>query len=352
MKSRKIICIVGPTASGKTDWGVKIARKFDGEIISADSRQIYRFLDIGTGKEGVENPKSLPRRQAGKTQMSNQIQNPNVKKLVENIRWVDEVPQWLIDICEPGEKFTMFDWLAAAQKVIEDIFRRGKLPVVVGGTGLYVQALTEGFTLEKSEIRMSKSETNNRQNLEKKPKEELQEILKRLDPVVYKQIDKNNLHRLIRAIERAQAGEIVSKKRPDFEVLQIAIDLPRAELYQRIDQRVDQWFRQGFVEEVQGLLKSGVDPKWLEKIGLEYRLLTKYLLKNPKSLPRRQAGKTQMSNEIQSPNVKFEEMKQKMKFAIHSYARRQLTWFRRFSEIIWCRDLKAAKKEFKKFLAS
>ncbi|PIX29981.1 hypothetical protein COZ63_02080, partial [Candidatus Berkelbacteria bacterium CG_4_8_14_3_um_filter_42_13] len=181
--------------------------------------------------------------------------------------------------------------------------------------------------LEKSKIQ-NPDVKYSRKELEKKSLEQLQSIFAKLKIAKLK-IDLNNPHRLIRAIERAQSGEVVTKKKPDFTVLQIAIDLPREELYSRIDQRVEKWFKQGFVAEVGGLLNRGVDLKWLEKIGLEYRILTKYLLENPKL-------KIQMSN-------KFLAMKQEMKFAIHAYARRQLTWFRRFPEIKWCRDLKSAE---------
>jgi len=359
---KKIVCIVGPTASGKTRWGVFVAKKFDGEIISADSRQIYRGLDIGTGKEGDD---SKLKSQNSKLELKIQ----NSEKLLENIRWAGGVPQWLIDICNPGEKFTMFDWLAAARKVIEDIFARGKIPIVVGGTGLYIQALIEGFTLNKTNNEKlitnnhnSKLKNFSREELEKRSLKELQKIFRKLaaSSLQLTAVDLNNPHRLIRAIERAQAGEIVTKKGPDFEALEIIIDLPREKLYQRIDQRVENWFEQGFIKETQGLLDSGVSPKWLEKIGLEYRILTDFLIKNPKlkipacaealagrqmsNLPRRQAG------EDQNTNTKFAEMKQRMKYAIHAYARRQLTWFRRFPEIIRCRNLKSAEEEIKKFL--
>jgi len=359
MEKRKIICIIGPTASGKTGWGVEIARKFGGlpalpsaspkllhrcrraklmqagEIVSADSRQVYRGLDIGTGKEGSSK---------SKIQMSNKAQNPNVKKLTGNIRWIDNVPQWLIDIVEPETKFTMFDWLGRARKVIEDIFARGKIPVVVGGTGLYVQSLVEGFELtQKSKLKSqncnSKIKTFSRKELEKKSLKQLQRICLRLKTYDLR-LDLSNPHRLIRAIERAQDGEVIAKKKPNFEVLQIAIDLPREILYQRIDQRVEEWFKERFVEEVQGLLDRGVDSKWLEKIGLEYRILGNFVIEN--------------SLKIKNCKIEnlpeFQEMKQRLKFAIHAYARRQLTWFRRFPEVKWCKDLKSAGKEIRKFL--
>ncbi|HPL01740.1 MAG: tRNA (adenosine(37)-N6)-dimethylallyltransferase MiaA [Patescibacteria group bacterium] len=294
-KERKIICIIGPTASGKTGWGVSVARKFNGEIISADSRQVYRGLDIGTGKD---------------------------------LEDYSDVKYHLIDICEPGVYFTVFDWLERAREVIEDIFTRGKTPIIVGGTGLYVQALIEGFEL-KFESQKSKVKRYRREELESKSLEELQKIIFKLK-IVNSKLDMNNPHRIIRAIEKVQSGEIANKKKPDFQALQIAIDLPRDVLYDRIDQRVEERFEQGMLEEVKSLIASGVDKKWLLGLGLEYRIIGRYVL-----------GESSQS---------FDKMKQELKYKIHAFARRQLTWFRRFPEIVWCNDLKSAEEEIKNFL--
>jgi tRNA dimethylallyltransferase len=294
MEKRKIICIVGPTASGKTGWGVSIAKKFNGEIISADSRQVYQKLDIGTGKDLEE---------------------------------YGEVKYHLIDIRKPGEKFTLFDWLRLARQAVEDIFARGKTPVVVGGTGLYVQALTEGFELKKStkDLKIKYS----REQLEKKSLKQLKNILLKCD-IGSSNIDLQNPHRIIRAIEKYQAGETSKKKKPNFEVLQLATDFPRDALYNRIDLRVEERFEQGMLEEIKSLIAAGVNKDWLLGLGLEYRIIGKYLL-----------GQTDQS---------FLEMKQELKYKIHAFARRQLTWFRRFPEIVWCKDIKSAEKEIKKFL--
>ncbi|MCX6810544.1 MAG: tRNA (adenosine(37)-N6)-dimethylallyltransferase MiaA [Candidatus Berkelbacteria bacterium] len=305
MEKRKIICIVGPTASGKTSWGVSIAKKYNGEIISADSRQVYRGLDIGTGKD---------------------------------LKDYAEISYHLIDICDPGEKFTMFDWLERAQATIEDIFARGKIPIIVGGTGLYVQALIEGFELEKPKFQSSNIKYS-REVLEKKTLIQLQRIYHKLQ-INDSNLDQNNPHRLIRAIERAQSGEMVSKKKPNFDALQIAIDLPREVLYQRIDDRVESRFDDGMLEEVQNLIKSGVDKKWLLSLGLEYRIIGNFIIENS----------LRIENYKIENLPEFLEMKQRLKFAIHAYARRQLTWFRRFPKIIWCSDIKSADKKIKKFL--
>ena len=364
--SKKLIAVVGPTAGGKTSLGVFLAREYNGEIISADSRQVYRGLDIGTGKEGTSNLKPQTSNLQLKTQkLKNQKTNKKSDKLTiqqlnQYTRYIDDVPQWLIDICEPGEKFTMFDWLAAARKSIDDVFARGKTPIVVGGTGLYVQALIQGFELKKSQtsnlkpqIYNSKLKKYSREELKKKTLADLQSLANKLKPKAHN-LDMNNPHRLIRAIERAQSGLVTTKNKPNFEALQIGVEIPREDLYKRIDQRVDEWFEQGFSEEVHGLLKSGVDPKWLMKIGLEYGILSQYLICHPEFISgsceiprsRNKFGMTKLAQDDKS----FQEMKQRMKFAIHAFARRQLTWFRRFREINWVADRNQAELFVKKFL--
>jgi tRNA dimethylallyltransferase len=291
---RKVIAVVGPTASGKTGLGVAIAEKYNGEIISADSRQVFRGLDIGTGKDLSE---------------------------------YGDIKYHLIDICDPGEKFTMFDWLEKAKIIIEDIFSRGKLPVIVGGTGLYVQSLVEGFTLNKVKSEKLKVKSYTREELNPKMLKELQGIFYKLQTDSYEPTasDLQNPRRLIRAIEKVQEGSEPAKVKPDFKTLQIAFDFPREELYQRIDQRVEEWFSQGFRKEIERLLESGATIEWLNTIGLEYKILANYLTDEPG----REGGS-------------FEQMKQMMKYKIHQYARRQLTWWRRFSEVVWTKNKKEA----------
>lgn len=340
MEKKKLICIVGPTASGKTGMGIALAKKCNGEIVSADSRQIFRGLDIGTGKDLVE---------------------------YGSIRYN------LIDICEPGEDFTMFDWLDKAKTVLDDIWFRGKTPIVVGGTGLYVKSLVEGFHIEKSEFLISNiklypksqiiNETDNkqypRQFLESLAREQLQEILIDLDEEAFLSVDLNNPVRVIRAIEKAQSGERVTKNKPDFDYVLIGRDLSREELYSRIDKRVEEWFEMGFYEEVDALLSSGVTLKWLNRVGLEYRILGNYISNKSHPEPLESAGegssiKKGSLGSLQNVLVarddnEFKEMKQQMKYAIHQYARRQLTWWRRF-KIEWVNDSESAEKIIHNFL--
>lgn len=294
---KKVIAIVGPTASGKTGIGIRLAKEFNGEIISADSRQVYRGLDLGTGKDLVE---------------------------------YDGIKYHMIDIVDPEKKMTLFDYLPLARAAITDIHRREKLPIIVGGTGLYVQGIVEGFELESRKGKVEGRKIS-REELEKKTADELVCILKEIDPEKYETVDKKNSHRLMRAIELAQDGLTPVKKKPDFEVLQIGIDMPRKELHERIDQRVDERFEQGMLEEVSALLKKGVNPEWLINLGLEYREITEYLLDCD----------TEKS---------FKTMKQNLKYRIHEYARRQSTWFRRFPEINWLNDFNEMKRFVKIFL--
>lgn len=313
---RKVVAIVGPTASGKTALAVKLAKEFDGEIISADSRQVYRELNIGTGKDLAE---------------------------------YGETPYHLIDIVDPEEKLTLFDYLPLARKAIEDILSRGKLPIIVGGTGLYVQGIVEGFELEKIiKHQETIDQKYSRQKLDNLTIEQLNNELQQLDPEKYETIDRKNRPRLIRAIELAQEGLRPTKVKPDFEVLQIGIELPRSELHERIDRRVDERFEQGMLEEVEGLLTSGIDPDWLTGLGLEYREITQYLVSSIKHKGSKTHERLNTNHLILNPE--FQAMSQRLKFRSHQFARRQLTWLRRFPEINWLSDFAEMKRFVKIFL--
>lgn len=250
MKKTKIICIVGATGSGKTSLAVFLAKRFNGEIISADSRQVYKGLDIGTNKDLLD---------------------------------YGQIKYHLIDIIEPGEKFTVFDWKNKAEQAIKDILSKGKLPIVAGGTGLYVQALVEGFQQQnqKSKVKSQNYKSNvkifSREELDQKTLEELRGIYSNFQTLDSK-IDINNPRRLIRAIEKAQEGIVETKLSPDFDTLQIGISLPRPLLYEKIDKNVEKWFECGFFKEVRGLIDSGVDTAWLKSIGLNYRLASEFII--------------------------------------------------------------------------
>lgn len=334
----KIICIVGPTASGKTKLAVELAKSAQGgpasgwngsEIISADSRQVYKGLDIGTGKDLNEYGK---------------------------------VKYHLIDICEPEKKFTLFDWLKLARKKIKELHQKNILPIIAGGTGLYVQALVEGFQLAPANFKVQnstfksisndkiskcKSNQYTRKALEKKSLQQLRKIYDRLLTTDNK-LDLNNPHRLIRAIEKAQRGLEPTKSKPNFEILQIGITLPRAKLYEKIDRRVDERFaKEKMLEEVAGLLNRGVSIDWLTKLGLEYRIISTYLLDNFKF---QSPNFKSISNDKVKNMTEYKQMAQELKNKSHAYARRQLTWFGRFPEIKWVKNSRETELLVRNFL--
>jgi tRNA dimethylallyltransferase len=318
---KKVIAIVGPTASGKTGVGVKLAKEFNGEIVSADSRQVYRGLDIGTGKDLAE---------------------------------YDGIRYHMIDIVDPMEKMTLFDYLPLARAAIQDILSRDKLPIIVGGTGLYVQGLVEGFELEQMTDDRRQTSVYSRKQLDNLTIEQLNNILSKIDPEKSQSVDKKNRHRLIRAIELSQEGLKPIKVKPDFEVLQIAIDLPRQELHDRIDRRVNERFEEGMLNEVVHLIKSGVSTDWLQALGLEYRVITEYLVNchfdSLKGVEKSYVKDLSTIARDDNRTCDFETMKQQLKFKIHQFARRQITWFKRFPEINWLSDYKDIKRFVKIFL--
>ena len=300
-KKKKIIVILGPTASGKSDLAIQLAKLFNGEIISADSRQVYKGMNLGTGKvEKDKKPK-------------NQYYSQGVK-------------HYLLDIVSPKKYFSLADFLKLADKAVKEIFKKGKLPIICGGTGLYISALIEGWQLPKV-----KPNKRLREKLGKKSKEELFQLLKDLDPQKAKKIDKNNRPRLIRAIEIASILEKVPalvKKPPDWDILIIGIKKDRQELKNLISQRLEKRLNLGMISEVKNLKKQGVSSQRLEGFGLEYRFLNRYL----------------------EEKISFEEMKKQLLKEINNYAKRQMTWFRKIKNVHWVEKPEKAVDLTKKFL--
>ena len=281
--------LVGLTASGKTDLAKKLIEKFNGEVISADSRQIYRGMDLGTGKD-----KSFF--------------------------------QHMIDVRDPNDDFSVAEYQSEVYKIIKNIFSRGKTPFIVGGTGLYINAVIYGYQIPKQDKDL-------RMKLEKKTTEQIFEQLKKVDPVSAKK-NKSNRRRLIRALESYLVNlrplSEYKNIKPNFDYLMLGIDLPRQELYQKIDTRVDSRLKEGMIEEVECLLQKGISYDRMQRFGLEYRHLSNYL-QNP------------------TPENLKSEIKG-LKFKIHAYARRQLTWFRKNKEIHWIRNYKQANEIIRQFL--
>jgi tRNA dimethylallyltransferase len=274
----KIIVIVGPTASGKSDLSVKIAKEKNGEIISADSRQVYKGLDIGTGK---------------------------ITK-----REMCSVPHFLLDVANPKKVFSVADFKKLGQKAIDDILSRGKIPIIVGGTGFYIDTLV--FDLDLPEVL-----PNNklRKDLEKKTTDELFTELQKLDAERAKEIDSKNRVRLIRALEIIDTlGKIPkTKKTENYDVEWIGIDWPDDILKERIRSRLLKRIKKGMIKEAENLHNNGLSYKRMEQLGLEYRYMARFL--------KGEISKTQMIEELERQ--------------IWQYVRRQRMWFKRNKNIKW-----------------
>ena len=276
---RKIIVILGPTASGKSALGVKIAKKINGEIISADSRQVYKGLNIGSGK-------------ITKKEMGN-------------------VPHHCIDIVSPKKIFTVVDFKKYADKAIKEIFAKNKTPIIVGGTGLYIQAVVDNIVLPEV-----KPNWKLRKELEKKTTGEIFVLLKKLDPMRAKNIDAKNPRRLIRAIEIAKTlGKVPNWdiRCPNWVATQIGIKLPDDVLKKNIGKRIKKMLKDGLVAETKKLKKSCLSWKRIYEFGFEYKYPSLFL-----------------QNKINK-----DEMFAKMLTENWQYAKRQMTWFKRDKRIKW-----------------
>ncbi len=309
----KLIVILGPTASGKTEFSIKLAKKFSGEVISADSRQVYKGMDIGTGKITPD------------TKNSSNFSMGQVKK--KYIFTHKGIPHYCIDIASPKRKFTVAQYQKLALKAIKKIQKKNKIPFLVGGTGFYIQAVIDGILIPKV-----KPDWKLRKEFEKKSAEELFKILKKLDKKRAKSIDKNNKRRLVRALEivikTKKPVPLLKKNKPQFEVLILGIKKNPDELKRLIRKRLLKRLKQGMVAEIKKLRKSGLSWKRLEEFGLEYRFVAQYLQKK----------------------INYEEMTEKIQRESEHYAKRQMTWFKRDKQIKWIRNYSEAKKLAKNFL--
>lgn len=274
----KLVVIVGPTAVGKSDYAVKYAKKHNGEVISADSRQVYAGLDIGTGKI--------------------------TKKEMKGVR------HHLLDVADPKKQFTVGKFKELAEKAIKDISSRGKLPIICGGTGFYIDAVVKN--IEYPDVPPHKSL---RKKLALQTPDELFRHLRKLDSAFALSLnnsEKNNPHRLIRSIEIATAlGKVppLQKRALPYSVTWIKLTAPKEELQKRINIRLLKRIKQGMIKEVENLHKNGLPWKRMEALGLEYRFISRYL--------RGLISKKEMIKLLQTE--------------IWHYAKRQLLWFKKIS---------------------
>lgn len=291
MGEKPLLVILGGTASGKTALSVEIAKKFNGEIISTDSRQIYRYMDIATAK-------IKPQEMQG-------------------------IPHYMIDIVDPDEEFTLADFVKKAKMHIEDILRRGKLPILAGGTGLYIRAICDNYAIPRvppnQELRAELQK-----QLEENGPEYIYEKLKELDPQAAEKIHPNNSRYVIRAIEIALAeGKKEDLKfHPQYNVLKFGIDWDREKLYERIDARAANQIEEGLINETKTLMQKGYDLSLPSMSSLGYPEMAGYI----------------------NGEISLEEALAALQQNTRNYAKRQLTWFRREPDVIWISGEELAAK--------
>lgn len=286
-EKKPLIILTGPTAVGKTALSIRLAKAVNGEMISADSMQVYRHMDIGTAK-------IRPQEMEG-------------------------IPHALIDVLEPTEEFNVFLFQKMAKEAMNRIYARGKIPIVVGGTGFYIQALLYDVSFE--ETKPSAYRERLEQFAAQNGAEALHEKLFAVDPVSYRNIHANNVKRVIRALEfYAETGIPISQhnaqqheKISPYNFEYFVLNDDRQKIYDRIEQRVDQMFAEGLVDEVRGLLEYGCTPDMVSMQGLGYKEILPYL-----------AG-----------TCSLEEASYILKRDTRHFAKRQLTWFRREREVTW-----------------
>lgn len=274
MNNYELITIIGPTASGKTAFAAALAARLDTEIISGDSRQVYRSMDIGTGKD-----------------------------LADYVVDGKQIPYHLIDICNPGDKYNVFEYQHDFHKAFEEIRKKGKLPILCGGTGMYIESVLRGFKL----LDVPQNPAL-RESLKGKSLAELEQILASYK-VLHNKTDVDSAQRAIRAIE---IEEFYKTEAPDkreyapINSLIIGVDIDRELRREKISRRLRARLDDGMVDEVRAILATGVKPEDLIYYGLEYKFLTLYII----------------------GQLTYDEMISQLEIAIHQFAKRQMTWFR------------------------
>jgi tRNA dimethylallyltransferase len=299
-KNNKLIVILGPTSSGKTGLSIKLAKKFNGQVVSADSRQVYKGLDIGSGKV--------------------------TKKEMAGIR------HYLLDVANPKNRFSVTQYQKLAKKAITEINKNNKIPFLVGGTGFYLQSIVDNILIPNI-----KPNLKLRKELEKKSTEELFIMLQKLDPVRAQNIDSHNPRRLVRAVEIVlSTGKPVPKVSfegcptcPEFSILQIGITKLPKELKKLIHKRlIARLKNNAMINEVKKIHKQGLSFNRLKELGLEYRCVAQYL----------------------QNKITYQEMQNRIEIESLQFTKRQMTWFKRDKRIIWVSTYTEAKKLVKHFL--
>ncbi len=304
----RVVFVVGPTSSGKTALGIAIAKALDGEVINADARQVYQGCAIGTG-----------------------VPEGGVRTTYQGhpCYLVDGVPHYLMDFLPPTEAYTVTEWRTKALKAIRAIARRGKLPIVVGGTGMYIQALVDNFWIPPVA-----PEPAFREAMGQKPLSELVALLQKLDPEAARTVDLKNPRRVIRALEVVTySGKSFAKQRrrraPVVHAYQIGIAREKEELHARIDQAVEQMIERGWLDEIRALREEGVEWDAPAMTSIGYRELGAYLRRE-----------TTLESAIAA-----------VKKATKEYTKRQRTWFKRDGRIQWVTSVEEGVTQVRAWLA-
>ncbi len=273
----RLVCIVGTNASGKSNLGIELARLYDADIVSADSRQVYTGLDLGSGKVTPEETKG--------------------------------VRHCLIDVAKPNDLFSLSHFQKLAYEAIDEIFSNGRRAFLVGGTGLYVNAVVDGYNLSEASY-----DPKIRQDVEQRSDEELIGIIRSHDPKMLDSLDLNNRRRVERAAEKVLTGSFDRPSSPRYECLLIGVTWPRDELYERIRIRLDKRLEEGMIDEVRRLRSEGATDDFLYRLGLEYRYILMYL-----------------RGEFDG----YTQFYDKLFMEIRHLAKEQMTWFRKRKDINW-----------------
>ena len=284
---KPLVILTGPTAVGKTALSIMLAKAIGGEIISADSMQVYRYMDIGTAKIKPEE--------------------------------TEGVPHHLIDVLNPTEDFNVTAFQTMAKQAINEIYSRGRIPIVAGGTGFYIQSLLYDISFEETEVSSYREELT--AYYEAYGAHALHEELKKVDPISYEEIHENNVKRVIRALEFyhdtgypiSEHNKAQRQKESPYNFEYFVLNDDREALYRRIEERIDAMIEMGLIEEVQGLLDYGCQPDMVSMQGLGYKEIISYL----------------------NGECSLEEAVYILKRDTRHFAKRQLTWFRREKEVTW-----------------
>lgn len=298
---------MGPTASGKSDIAIRLAQDFNGEVISADSRQVYRGMDIGAGK----------------------VKGRLIRKGKYPFFLSEGVKHYMIDIVSPLTNYNVAKYKKKAIKILDYILEQRKLPIICGGTGFWIKAIVDNIYIPPV-----KPDWSLRKKLAALSTDQLYSVLEEKDLARAKKIDKNNRVRIIRALEickrlgRVPLLKTCADSYKKYKFLQIGVSWPKDILAERIRNRLEARFRQGMVDEVKKLHECGITWKRLKSFGLEYKWVSKYL----------------------KGEIEFEKMKEQLYYAIKHYAKRQMVWFKKDKRIIWINDYPLIYRTVKNFV--